>query len=118
MLRCALHCSPCNFEEAIMNRSKLARISALALVLFLFLSALPALAAPPCRCNICQRFPERTCRLEGTATTCLEFLIVALCPPLPPAATAAEAPSSKEVFLASLSGQPTQEPAASLNLTR
>lgn len=91
-----------------MNPAKLARISALALVLFL--SALSAFAVPPCGCNYCQRFPDRTCRIDGTATTCIEFLIVALCPPLPPS-TSAEALSSKESLLAALS-VPTQEPAA------
>jgi hypothetical protein len=82
------------------NSAKLARISALALILFL--TSLSAFAEPPCGCNYCQRFPDRECRLEGEETTCLEFLIVALCPPLPPA-TSAEVPISEADFLASLS---------------
>jgi hypothetical protein len=94
-----------------MNPAKLARISVLALVLFL--TALSAFAEPPCRCNFCQRFPERNCTIDGAATTCLEFLIVALCPPLPPASST-DALSAEEPFLAVLSGT-TQEPAACLN---
>jgi len=100
-----------------MNPAKLARISALALVLVLFLSALPALAAPPCNCNFCQRFPDRACNFDGTATTCIDFLIVGLCQPLP-AALSADAPSSNEAFFAALSEQPAQAPAGRLNPTR
>ena len=96
-----------------MNPTKLARISAFALVLFL--SALSAFAVPPCGCNYCQRFPERNCTIDGTVTTCAEFLIVALCPPVPPA-TSAEALSSERSFFAAISG-PTQEPAGCLNPT-
>jgi len=98
-----------------MNKSKLARISALALVLFL--SSLPAFAVPPCGCNYCQRFPQANCTNDGATITCLDFLIVALCQPVQPA-TSADAPSSKEAFFAALSGQPTQEPAGALNPTR
>ncbi|HEX5717408.1 MAG TPA: hypothetical protein VF179_14720 [Thermoanaerobaculia bacterium] len=87
-----------------MNPTKLARISALALVLFL--SAVSAFAVPPCGCNYCQRFPDRDCRNDGEVITCLEFLIVALCPP----ATSADAMSSEESFLAAIS-EPAQEPA-------
>lgn len=93
-----------------MNVTKLARISAVALILFL--TALSAIALPPCGCNYCQRFPDRECRNDGTVITCLEFLIVALCPPLPPA-TSTEIPSSEAAFLASLSGT-AQEPAGCL----
>jgi hypothetical protein len=97
-----------------MTPRRLARIAALALVLFF--TALSAFAKPPCRCNYCQRFPERVCRIEGTTTTCLEFLIVALCPPLPPN-TSANALSSDESFFAAISG-PTHEPAAGVNSSR
>jgi hypothetical protein len=97
-----------------MHRTKLARVTALALVLFLSATAF-AFAQPRCGCNLCQRVPERTCTIDGTTTTCLEFLIVALCPPLPPASSA-NALSSEESFLAALSG-PTQEPAGSLTTT-
>jgi hypothetical protein len=61
-----------------MNPTKLVRISALVLVLFL--TALSAYAVPPCGCNYCQRFPERSCTTDGTVTTCAQFLTVALCP--------------------------------------
>ena len=97
-----------------MNPTKLARISALALILFFFLSTVSAFAVPPCGCNFCQRFPDRDCRNDGEVITCLEFLIVALCPPVPPAATSADALSSEESLLAALSG-PAQEPAGCLN---
>lgn len=90
-------------------QTKLARISALALVLFFF--SLSAFAVPPCGCNYCQRFPDRNCNNDGTVTTCREFLIVALCPAQ--AATSANAMSSEESFFAALSG-PTQEPAGCL----
>lgn len=96
-----------------MNPTKLARISALALVLFL--SSLSAFAEPPCGCNYCQRFPDRACTIDGADTTCAEFLIVALCPPLPPP-TSADALSSEESFFAALSG-PTQAPAGCLSPT-
>jgi hypothetical protein len=100
-----------------MNPTKLARISALTLVLFLFLSALPVFAAARCSCNFCQRFPERNCNNDGTTITCLEFLAVALCPAAA-TATSADVPSSKEAFLAALSREATPEPAGGLNLTR
>jgi hypothetical protein len=96
-----------------MNPTKLARISALALILFL--SALSAFAVPPCGCNYCQRFPERNCVNDGAVTTCAEFLIVALCPADPPLASAA-ALSSEESFFAAVS-ETTQEPAGCLNPT-
>lgn len=92
-----------------MNPAKLARISALALVLFL--SAVSAFAVPPCGCNYCQRFPERNCTTDGTVTTCAQFLTVALCPAAP---TAASADTSEEPFFAALSGS-TQEPARCLS---
>ena len=95
-----------------MNLTKLARISTLALLLFL--TSLSAFAQPPCGCNYCQRFPDQECRSEGEVITCLEFLIVALCPPVPPA-TSADAPSSEAAFLAALS-EPTQAPAGCLSL--
>lgn len=91
-----------------MNLTKLARISALALILFL--TSLSAFAQPPCGCDYCQEDPTRECRSGGVRMTCADFLIVALCP----AGEAAEAPSSEAAFLASLSGS-AQEPAASLN---
>ena len=87
-----------------MNLTKLARVSVLALILFL--TSLSAFALPPCGCNYCQRFPDRECRSDGTVITCIEFLIVALCPPVDQA-TSADAPISKADFLASLA-----EPAA------
>lgn len=86
--------------------NQLARISALALALSLF--SLSAFAAPPCGCKYCQRFPERTCITDGTATTCAQFLTVALCP-ADLAATSADTPD-EESFFAALSGS-TQEPA-------
>lgn len=97
-----------------MNPTKLARISALALVLFL--SAVSAFAVPPCGCNFCQRFPDRECTIDGADMTCLEFLIVALCPPVPPAATSADALSSETAFLTALS-EPAQKPVECLSLT-
>ena len=106
--------APCRIAA---EASKIARISALALLLSLFLSALPTLAAPPCNCNFCQRFPNRACNLDGTAATCIDFLILALCQPLPPAISA-DAPSSKEAFFAALSEQPAQEPTGRLIPTR
>ena len=96
-----------------MNPTKLARISALALVLFF--SALSAFAIPPCGCNYCQRFPERNCTTDGTVTTCAQFLTVALCP-AGSSATSADALSSEESFFAAVS-VPTQEPASCLNPT-
>lgn len=87
-----------------MFRNNRARTATLAVLLALVFSALPALAAPPCGCNYCQRFPDRACTLDGTATTCLDFLILALCPPLP-AAASADAESAEAIFLASLSAQ-------------
>lgn len=97
-----------------MQFTKRTRISALALLVLLALSALPSFAEPPCRCNICQRHPDKDCRLDGTSTTCLEFLIVALCLPLPPARTV-DTLSSEQAFLATLSA-PTQAPAERLSL--
>jgi hypothetical protein len=86
--------------------TKLARISALALILFL--TSLSAFAVPPCGCNYCQRFPEQECRsIDGEEITCLEFLIVALCP-AGQAATSTDAMSSEAAFLAALS-EPTSE---------
>ncbi len=87
-----------------MNLTKLTRISALALILFL--TSLSAFAQRPCGCDYCQTNPERECRTGGVVTTCAQFLTVALCPPAD-AATSADALSSEEAFLASLS-----EPAA------
>lgn len=81
-----------------MNKSKLARISALALILFL--TSLSAFAQPPCGCDYCQEDPERVCRSGGVRMTCADFLIVALCPA---GEASAEAPSSEAAFLASLS---------------
>lgn len=92
-----------------MFRNHRARTATLAVVLALVFSALPALAAPPCGCNYCQRFPDRACTLDGTATTCLDFLIVALCPPAASAATE----STAAEFLATLDA-PAPEPAGHL----
>ena len=97
-----------------MHPTKLVRITALALVV-LFLSSLSALAVPPCGCKYCQRFPEKNCTTDGTVTTCLQFLIVALCPAASSAAST-NAQSSEESFFAALAG-PTQEPAGCLNAT-
>ena len=88
-----------------MNLTKLARISALALILFL--TSLSAFAQPPCGCDYCQDDPERECRSGGVRMTCADFLIVALCPAGAPAASA-DTPSSEEAFLAALS-EPTSE---------
>jgi hypothetical protein len=93
-----------------MHSTKLVRISALALVLFFF--SLSAFAVPPCGCNYCQRFPDRNCTIDGNVTTCLEFLIVALCPAAP-SATSADVLSSEEPLFAAIS-EPTQEPAGCL----
>lgn len=98
-----------------MNRTKLARISALALVLFL--SAVSAFAVSPCSCNFCQRFPERDCTNDGTVIPCLQFLSAALCSAAS-TATSADTLSSKEAFLGAISARPTQEPAACLNPTK
>ncbi|HVF59145.1 MAG TPA: hypothetical protein VNJ70_04965 [Thermoanaerobaculia bacterium] len=89
-----------------MHSPKLARVSALALVL-LFLCSLSAFAAAPCSCNFCQRHPEKNCVFNSASTTCAEFLIVTICPPLPPAASTDDL-SAEEVFFASIS-EPTQE---------
>jgi hypothetical protein len=97
-------------KEAIMHRNNRARTATLVLILSLFLSALPALAQPPCGCNYCQRFPDRACTIDGTTTTCLEFLIVALCP-----AASTDALSSEATFLTTLSA-PAPEPAERLSL--
>ena len=96
-----------------MNKSKLARISALALILFL--TSLSAFAQRPCGCDYCQEDPTRECRSGGVRITCADFLIVALCPAGEAAASAA-APGSEAAFLATLSGS-AQEPAGSLNPT-
>lgn len=93
-----------------MNPTKLARISALALVLFL--SALSASAVQPCGCDYCQSFPEQNCGVGDRVRTCAQFLMVAFCPSPSPAS--AEAASSEESFLADLSG-PTQEPVGCLS---
>jgi hypothetical protein len=95
------------------NKSKLARISALALILFL--TSLSAFAQPPCGCDYCQEDPARQCRSGGVRMTCADFLIVALCPAGETAASV-DAPSSEAGFLAALSG-PAQEPAGCLNPT-
>ena len=95
-----------------MHRTKIARISALALILSFFFS-LSAFAVPPCGCNYCQRFPERNCNDNGTVITCAQFLIVALCP-ADASATSANGLTSEESFFAALSG-PTQEPSGCLN---
>ena len=55
-----------------MNPTKLARISALALILFL--STVSAFAVPPCGCNYCQRFPERNCVIDGSVKNNLNAL--------------------------------------------
>jgi len=93
------------------NRTKLARISALALILFL--TSLSAFAQRPCGCNYCQSSPEEVCRSGGVLMTCADFLIVALCPAGQTAtsATSADPLSSEAAFLAGLS-----EPTACLNL--
>jgi len=62
-----------------MKLPKLARFLGLSLIVAA--SALPASAARLCGCDFCQRVPAHVpCNLEGTRTTCGEFLIVALCP--------------------------------------
>jgi hypothetical protein len=94
-----------------MNLTKLARISTLALILFL--TSLSAFAQRPCGCNYCQSNPEEVCRSGGVVITCADFLIVALCPAGETAASA-DAPGSEAAFLAALSG-PAQEPAGCLN---
>jgi hypothetical protein len=100
-------------EGDSVNLTKLTRISALALILFL--TSLSAFAQPPCGCDYCQEDPTRECRSGGVRITCADFLIVALCP-AGEAATSADAPSSEAAFLASLSGS-AQEPADRLNPT-
>jgi hypothetical protein len=93
-------------EGVSVNLTKLARISTLALILFL--TSLSAFAQPPCGCNYCQEFPERECRSGGVRITCADFLIVALCP-AGETATSTDALSSEAAFLASLS-EPASEP--------
>lgn len=93
-----------------MNYPKLARISALCLILFL--TALTAFAqgqsAPRCGCQLCSNSdPLRACTLDGEVTTCGFFLAVALCPARPPA-DPADSMSSVE--------EPMQEPASCMNL--
>lgn len=91
--------------------TKLARISALVLVFFL--TSIAAFAQQ-CGCTYCQRFPDRDCTIDGTRTTCLQFLAVALCPPVGQAS--ADTLSSEEAFLASLS-ETTQAPAGCVSLS-
>ena len=102
-----------NLKGVLVNLTKLARISALTLVLFL--TSIAAFAQQ-CGCTYCQRFPDRDCTIEGTRTTCLEFLAVALCPPVGQASVT-EPPSSEEAFLASLSGTAQQAPAGCVSLS-
>lgn len=66
-----------------MNPLKLIRFAALCLILSL--TAVATFADPPapqpCTCEYCSRTsPQRSCILDGTATTCGYFLAVALCP--------------------------------------
>ena len=96
-----------------MNLTKLARISTLALILFL--TSLTAFAQPPCGCDFCQRFPERNCSSGGAVMTCAQFLTVALCPPVDKSASP-DALSSEEAFLAALSGT-AQAPAGCVSLS-
>lgn len=91
-----------------MNKTKLARISALVLVLFL--TSIAAFAQRPCGCTYCQANPDQACRIDGTTTTCADFLIVALCPA---GATAVSADIAEATFLANFS-EPVQAPAACL----
>lgn len=91
-----------------MNKTKLARISALVLVLFL--TSIAAFAQRPCGCTYCQANPEQVCRNDGATITCSEFLAVALCPA---GAAGATATSAEAAFLANFS-EPAQAPAACL----
>lgn len=92
-----------------MNKTKLARISTLVLVLFL--TSVAAFAQRPCGCTYCQANPEEACRNDGVVTTCAQFLTVALCP----AGAAATSADSEAAFLSTFS-EPTQAPAACLTL--
>lgn len=63
-----------------MSFTKIARIVGLSLAVAA--ATLPAFASRPCGCNYCMQNPPATpCSLNGTETTCGDFLIVALCPP-------------------------------------
>ena len=95
-----------------MNKTKLARISTLVLVLFL--TSVAAFAQRPCGCTYCQANPEEVCRSGGVTMTCADFLIVALCPAGAAGATANSA-DSEAAFLSTFS-EPTQAPAACLTL--
>lgn len=58
---------------------KLARFLALSLIVAA--TTLPAFALRPCSCKFClNNDPTTPCRLDGQNETCLDFLIVALCP--------------------------------------
>jgi hypothetical protein len=97
-----------------MNLPRLARISALCLIVFM--TALTAFAlpqgTPPCRCQLCSHSdPLRACRLEGEVTTCGLFLAVALCPARPPA----DSTSSVEASFLSLTSE-AQEPVICMDL--
>lgn len=105
---------PRNVKELPVNLTKLARISALILVFFL--TSIAAFAQAPCGCNYCQRFPDRECSIDGTSMNCLEFLAVALCPPVGQASST-EIPVSQEAFLASLSESAQQAPAGCVSLS-
>lgn len=53
----------------------------LALSLIVAATALPAEAVRRCSCKFClNNDPATPCRFEGQTRTCLDFLIVALCP--------------------------------------
>jgi hypothetical protein len=64
---------------------KLARIVGLSLILST--TALTVFADPPapqpCSCTYCSRVnPQRSCTMDGTATTCGYFLAVTTCLPV------------------------------------
>lgn len=91
--------------------TKLARISALSLILFLTAITAFAQGAPPCGCDFCTRKgPDQSCSLDGAVTTCGYFLSVALCPPVNTATSADSMSTADEgAFLAAISGT-AQEP--------
>ena len=94
-----------------MNVARIARISALCLIVFMtaFAAFAQPQGVPPCGCNLCSNSdPLRACQVEGEPTTCGAFLAVALCPARPPA----------EVSILSLIAEVPQETAGCTDAPR
>jgi hypothetical protein len=98
-----------------LNLPKLARISALCLIVFM--TALTAFAQPapqPCSCSFCSHTgTNRSCTLDGATTTCGYFLAVTTCAPL---GSPADAVSSVDGSFLSVTSELMQEPVACMNL--